>query len=208
MKNFYHIKSLIPATISINGEHNFISNLDIISNRNFYIAFFPINYEKYSPYALSSHDQNFGYCITKIPFKNNHYDIIFNPKHIKSASNEHIILNKKYMNTIFTIANSSETFINITSTKKSFSSTTELFQSVDFKTYNNIIIITADGREKASVGLTLGELARYMRQIGCVNAMNLDGGSSTVMFGAGQILNSPVNVGGIPVSNAVNVVME
>ena len=42
-----------------------------------------------------------------------------------------------------------------------------------------------------------------MQQIGCVNAMNLDGGSSTVMFGGGQILNSPATIEGIPVSNAV-----
>ena len=72
----------------------------------------------------------------------------------------------------------------------------------------NIIIVTADGRERASVGLTLNELARYMKQLGCVEAMNLDGGGSTVMYGAGQVLNSPIVSGGIAVSNAVVIVED
>ncbi len=80
--------------------------------------------------------------------------------------------------------------------------------AIGYTSDNNIIIITADGRESASVGLTLGELARYMKQIGCVNAMNLDGGSSTVMYGNGTILNSPAYKGGVAISNAVHIVME
>lgn len=141
MKNFYHIKSLVPAQISINGECNFISNLDIISNRNFYIAFFPTNSQKYSPCATSAHEQANNHSIKKIPFKDNHIDIIFNPQHIKCLTKENIILNKKYMNTIFTISNTTETFINITSTKKTYSSSTELIRSIEFKTFGHIVII-------------------------------------------------------------------
>ena len=80
--------------------------------------------------------------------------------------------------------------------------------AIGYTSDNNIIIVTADGRESSSVGLTLMELARYMKQIGCVNAMNLDGGSSTVMYGAGGILNSPSYKGGVEISNAVHIVME
>ncbi len=80
--------------------------------------------------------------------------------------------------------------------------------AIGYTADNNIIIITADGRESSSVGLTLMELARYMKQIGCINAMNLDGGSSTVMYGAGSILNSPSYNGGVEISNAVHVVMN
>lgn len=101
-----------------------------------------------------------------------------------------------------------EIFIDVTAQKLTSITGRNPRTAIGYTKDNNIIIITADGREKASVGLTLSELARYMQQIGCINAMNLDGGSSTVMFGAGQILNSPVNTGGIAVSNAVNVVME
>lgn len=80
--------------------------------------------------------------------------------------------------------------------------------AIGYTADNNIIIVTADGRESSSVGLTLTELARYMKQIGCVNAMNLDGGSSTVMYGAGSVLNSPSYKGGVEISNAVHIVME
>ena len=80
--------------------------------------------------------------------------------------------------------------------------------AIGYTADNNIIILTADGRENSSVGLTLLELAKYMKQIGCVYAMNLDGGSSTVMYGGGSILNSPSYAGGVAVSNAVHIVAE
>ena len=80
--------------------------------------------------------------------------------------------------------------------------------AIGYTADNNIIILTADGRENSSVGLTLLELAKYMKQIGCVYAMNLDGGSSTVMYGGGSILNSPSYAGGVAVSNAVHIIAE
>jgi len=67
------------------------------------------------------------------------------------------------------------------------------------------IIVTVDGREKSSVGVTLYDLAKIMKSFGCYNAMNLDGGSSTVMQVNGNIVNSPSTKGGIPVSNALTV---
>jgi exopolysaccharide biosynthesis protein len=51
--------------------------------------------------------------------------------------------------------------------------------------------------------MTLGELARMMQSFGCVNAMNLDGGGSSVMYVNGKIVNSPAQPGGIPISNAL-----
>ncbi len=68
---------------------------------------------------------------------------------------------------------------------------------------NDLILITADGREGSSIGLTLTELANYMKSLGCVNAINLDGGGSTVMYVNGQIVNRPVQPGGIALSNAL-----
>ena len=69
---------------------------------------------------------------------------------------------------------------------------------------NNLIIITADGREQSSVGLTLTQLAYFMKSLDCYNAMNFDGGSSTVMYVGGRVANSP-NAGsnGIKISNAL-----
>ncbi|MCD8378357.1 MAG: phosphodiester glycosidase family protein [Candidatus Gastranaerophilales bacterium] len=70
---------------------------------------------------------------------------------------------------------------------------------------NRFIIVTADGREGSSIGLTLKELACYMQKLGCVNAMNLDGGGSTVMYVNGCITNKPPVKGGIALSNALTI---
>ena len=70
---------------------------------------------------------------------------------------------------------------------------------------NHLIMLTADGREGSSVGLTLMELAHLMKELGCVNAMNLDGGGSTVMYVQGQIVNRPAVQGGIPLSHTLTV---
>ena len=68
---------------------------------------------------------------------------------------------------------------------------------------NTLIMLTADGREGASIGLTLMELANLMKDLGCVNAMNLDGGGSTVMYVNGQVVNKPAIQGGIPLSHTL-----
>jgi len=69
----------------------------------------------------------------------------------------------------------------------------------------HFIMVTVDGREESSVGVNLYDLAKIMKGFGCYNAMNLDGGSSTVMQVNGNIVNSPSVKGGIPVSNALTV---
>ena len=67
----------------------------------------------------------------------------------------------------------------------------------------NLILVAVDGREGRSVGMTLMQLAKFMQSIGCVNAMNLDGGGSTVMFVNGKIVNNPQEKNGISISNAL-----
>ena len=69
----------------------------------------------------------------------------------------------------------------------------------------NLVLITVDGREESSVGMTLTELANFMKEIGCIEAMNLDGGGSSVMYVAGNIVNNPSIKGGIAISNAFTV---
>ncbi len=68
---------------------------------------------------------------------------------------------------------------------------------------NDLILVAADGREGSSIGLTLVELANLMKELGCTNAINLDGGGSTVMYVNGQIVNRPQQNGGIALSNAL-----
>jgi exopolysaccharide biosynthesis protein len=68
---------------------------------------------------------------------------------------------------------------------------------------NTLIMVAVDGREYQSVGMTLGQLSNFMKSIGCTNAINLDGGGSTVMYVNGQVVNSPAFKGGIAISNAL-----
>ena len=69
----------------------------------------------------------------------------------------------------------------------------------------NLILVTIDGREESSVGMNLYDLAKLMKSIGCTNAMNLDGGGSSVMYVKGKIVNTPSIKGGIAISNAFTV---
>lgn len=75
--------------------------------------------------------------------------------------------------------------------------------AVGYTPDNHLIIVTVDGREKASIGMTLTELAYFMKSIGCYNAMNLDGGGSTVLYVNGRVVNHPQVKGGIALSNAL-----
>lgn len=75
--------------------------------------------------------------------------------------------------------------------------------AIGYTKENNLIMVAVDGREGSSVGMTLMQLANFMKSIGCVNAMNLDGGGSTVMYVNGAVVNSPQVKGGITISNAL-----
>lgn len=70
---------------------------------------------------------------------------------------------------------------------------------------NELILATVDGRENQSVGMSLYEAAKFMQKLGCINAINLDGGSSSVMYLKGRITNNPPMTGGIPLSGILSV---
>ncbi len=53
------------------------------------------------------------------------------------------------------------------------------------------LLVVVDGRSRASVGLTLLELAQFMLEQGAVEAMNLDGGGSSQMIVGDHIVNAP-----------------
>ncbi len=72
--------------------------------------------------------------------------------------------------------------------------------------YNNneIIIVTCDGRQPDwSTGLYIDQLATLMLQLGCTEALNLDGGGSTTMIVNGRIANRPSGGRQRMISNAV-----
>ncbi|MDD3237414.1 MAG: phosphodiester glycosidase family protein [Candidatus Gastranaerophilales bacterium] len=77
--------------------------------------------------------------------------------------------------------------------------------AIGYTADNNFIIVTIDGREQSSVGVNIWDLAKIMKSFGCYNAMNLDGGGSSVMYVKGNIVNAPAVKGGIALSNAFTV---
>lgn len=53
-------------------------------------------------------------------------------------------------------------------------------------------LVTVDGRQpEHSVGMDLAELAALMRELGCTEALNLDGGGSTTLWVRGAVMNRP-----------------
>ncbi|NOZ03973.1 MAG: phosphodiester glycosidase family protein [FCB group bacterium] len=54
-----------------------------------------------------------------------------------------------------------------------------------------LILLVVDGRQTASRGVYLEELAVMMRDLGCVEAINLDGGGSSALVVNGTLLNRP-----------------
>jgi exopolysaccharide biosynthesis protein len=67
-----------------------------------------------------------------------------------------------------------------------------------------IILVVVDGRRKRwSVGPTLFGFARIMKDLGAVQALNLDGGGSTTMVVNGELVNKPSDGFERHISNAV-----
>jgi exopolysaccharide biosynthesis protein len=54
-----------------------------------------------------------------------------------------------------------------------------------------LALVTVDGRQpRKSVGMTIPELAALLLELGCEEALNLDGGGSTTMVIRGKVVNS------------------
>ncbi|MNK12644.1 hypothetical protein D3C87_307180 [compost metagenome] len=50
----------------------------------------------------------------------------------------------------------------------------------------SIVLLVVDGRAEESAGMNLSELQQTMRWLGCVTALNLDGGGSSAMYIKGE----------------------
>ncbi len=74
---------------------------------------------------------------------------------------------------------------------KSFVETRHPRTAVALLKDGKFLMATVDGRQKASVGMNLNELAALLLELGATGAMNLDGGGSTTMFLDGKIVNTP-----------------
>ena len=57
------------------------------------------------------------------------------------------------------------------------------------------VFVVSDGRTKDSPGLTIQQLADFMKKLGVKTAYNLDGGGSSTMYYQGEIVNTPTTTG-------------
>lgn len=63
--------------------------------------------------------------------------------------------------------------------------------ALGIKKDGSLLLLIVDGRNNNSAGLTLSELATYMLRLGAKDAVNFDGGGSSVMAVNGRIVNKP-----------------
>ncbi|RJE72948.1 hypothetical protein BGP76_03090 [Reichenbachiella sp. MSK19-1] len=63
--------------------------------------------------------------------------------------------------------------------------------AIGYTADNKVIMVVVDGRQTHSKGVTLPYLAKIMKGLGCVDAMNLDGGGSSVMAANKEVINQP-----------------
>jgi hypothetical protein len=57
-----------------------------------------------------------------------------------------------------------------------------------------VVLMVVDGRQQSSAGVTIKELAQIMLETGCYEAVNLDGGGSSAMIAADEVVNVPVDI--------------
>ena len=72
--------------------------------------------------------------------------------------------------------------------------------AVGIKKDGTLLLLVVDGRNNNSAGLTLAELATYMLRLGAREAVNFDGGGSSVMAINGLVVNKPSDGRERPVS--------
>ena len=70
--------------------------------------------------------------------------------------------------------------------------------AVGYTEDQHVILFVVDGRQSISQGLGLNELAANLVSLGCVEAMNLDGGGSTGLSIGGDYVNHPSENRSVP----------
>lgn len=172
------------------------------------------NTPKYGIQAVIKNGKLIKTCYESCEIPQNGYVIVGPESKIKQLLNAKKINLDIKMNPNWTGANhilsggpylvkDGEIFVDMTAEKLSSIGGRNPRTAIGYTKDNHLIMLTADGREGESIGLTLNELAGIMKQLGCINAMNLDGGGSTVMYVNGQVVNKPAVQGGIPLSHTL-----
>lgn len=211
----------LNASVNGSGKTIPVNNINQPRMLSTYVLVYTSEWGKYSPYApkYGMGLQVVEGKITKasanpIEIPQNGY-VISGPKSVlqplldKKDAELIVNTNPKWKNVKHIISGgpylvrNSEVFVDMTAQKLGAIGGRNPRSAIGYTADNNLILVAVDGREGSSIGMTLMELASFMQSIGCTNAMNLDGGGSTVMYVNGQVVNKPQMKGGIPLSNAI-----
>lgn len=77
--------------------------------------------------------------------------------------------------------------------------------AIGYISENHYVLVVADGRTDESTGLSLLELAEFMKNtLGVSQAYNLDGGGSSTMYYNGEVVNNPTTNGNTISERAVS----
>ena len=79
--------------------------------------------------------------------------------------------------------------------RTSFNTTRHPRTAVGMRRDGSRVLVVVDGRNAMSAGVSISELQQIMRWLGCVDALNLDGGGSSTMVVNGEIINHPCDNG-------------
>lgn len=66
--------------------------------------------------------------------------------------------------------------------------------AIGYLNEHTLLLMVVDGRQGASAGVTIPELAGIMEKLGCEEAVNLDGGGSSAMVAADEVVNIPTDI--------------
>jgi exopolysaccharide biosynthesis protein len=79
--------------------------------------------------------------------------------------------------------------------------------AVGYTADNHLILFATDGKQPThSVGLSLPQLAEEMLRLGCMEALNLDGGGSETLVVNGLVLNRPAGISERPVTSMLAII--
>ena len=65
--------------------------------------------------------------------------------------------------------------------------------AIGFVGEGHYVLVVSDGRTEESEGLSLYELALFLKELGVSTAYNLDGGGSSTMVFLGRVVNVPTS---------------
>lgn len=211
----------LNASVNGSGKTIPVNNINQPRMLSTYVLVYTSEWGKYSPYAPKYgmglqvvEDKITKASANPIEIPQNGY-VISGPKSVlqplldKKDAELIVNTNPEWKNVKHIISGgpylvrNSEVFVDMTAQKLGAIGGRNPRSAIGYTADNNLILVAVDGREGSSIGMTLMELASFMQSIGCTNAMNLDGGGSTVMYVNGQVVNKPQMKGGIPLSNAI-----